>query len=69
MIRWRDNISDLAWHCLGAEPAEISEIAENCEVQVFRVLLGLLSHDPAQGKSGFENEGINNKFFSKHRSY
>jgi len=37
---WRDYISDLAWSRLGAEPAELSEIAVDREV--FRVLLGLL---------------------------
>jgi len=33
-------ISDLAWSCLGVGPAELSEIAVDCEV--FRILLGLL---------------------------
>ena len=30
--RWRDYISDLAWFCLGVEPAELYEIAVDCEV-------------------------------------
>jgi len=39
--RWRDYISDLAWSRLCLEPAELFEIATDCEV--FRVLLGLLT--------------------------
>jgi len=39
-IRRRDYISDLAWSCLGAKPAELSDIAERPEV--FRDLLRLL---------------------------
>jgi len=38
--RWRDYISGLAWFCLVVDPAELSEIAVDCEV--YRVLLGLL---------------------------
>jgi len=38
--RWRDHISILAWSRLAVEPAELSDIAVDCEV--FRVLLGLL---------------------------
>jgi len=38
--KWRDYISDLAWSRLGVEPAELSEIAVDCEA--FRGLLGLL---------------------------
>jgi len=38
--RWRDYISNLAWSCLGVEPAVLSEIAVDHEV--FRVLLGWL---------------------------
>ena len=34
--RWSIYISDLAWSRLGVEPAELSEIAVDCEV--FRVL-------------------------------
>jgi len=30
--RWSDYISDLAWSCLGVEPAELSKVAENGEV-------------------------------------
>jgi len=35
--RWSNCISDLAWSHLGVEPAELSEIAVDCEV--FQVLL------------------------------
>ena len=38
--RWSNYISNLAWSRLGVEPAELSEIAVDCEV--FQVLLGLL---------------------------
>ena len=49
---WRDYISDLAWSRLGVQPAELSEIHENCEV--FRVLVLLPSFtDPPERKSGF----------------
>jgi len=42
---WSDYISDLAWSCLGVEPAELSEIAVDREV--FQLLLGLLSPLPS----------------------
>ena len=35
--RWNNCISDLAWSHLGVEPAELSEIAVDCEV--FKILL------------------------------
>jgi len=38
---WNDYISDLAWSRLGVELAKLSEIS----VDVFRVLLGLLTRD------------------------
>jgi len=38
--RWNEYISDLAWSCLGVEPAQLSEIAVDREV--FQVLLGAL---------------------------
>jgi len=38
--RWHDYTSNLAWSCLGVEPAELSEIAETHGVS--QVLLGLL---------------------------
>jgi len=41
---WSDCISDLAWSRLGVEPAELSEIPENCNV--FRVLLWLSPDHP-----------------------
>jgi len=31
-IRWCDYLSDFAWPRLGVEPAELLEIAENCEL-------------------------------------
>ena len=44
----------IAWSRLGVESSELSEIAENREG--FRVLPGLLSHEPLERKNGFENE-------------
>ena len=37
--RWRDYISDLAWFRLGVDPAELSEIAVDCEVFGLATLL------------------------------
>jgi len=42
--RWNDYISDIAWSCLGVEPAELPKLAVDREV--FRVLLGLLLPRP-----------------------
>jgi len=44
--RWSNCISDLAWSSLGVEPAELSEIAVDCDV--FRVLLVLLPPRPSR---------------------
>jgi len=52
--RWRDYISGLAWSRLGVDPAELSEIAIDCEV--FWVVLGLLPPRLSQRKTGHENE-------------
>jgi len=52
--RWSEYISDLAWTRLGTEPAEISEIAVDCEAS--RVLLRLLALRPSLRKSSRENE-------------
>ena len=52
--RWCHHISDLAWSCRDAGPAELPEIAVDREVS--RVLLGLLSPRPLPEKSGHENE-------------
>jgi len=47
-------VSDLAWSRVGVEPAELPEIAEDCEV--FRVLQGLLLSRHSPSGTGFENE-------------
>jgi len=52
--RWSDYISDLAWSHLGAEPADLFEIAVDSEV--FQAHLGLLPCDPSQRKSRHKNK-------------
>jgi len=52
--RWSDCISDRAWSHLGVEPAQLFDIAVDCEVS--RDLIGLLPLQPSQRKSGKENE-------------
>jgi len=52
--RWSDYISDLAWSRLGVETAEPSDIA--VDLEVCRVLLGLVPRDPPQRKNGHKNE-------------
>lgn len=52
--RWRDYIFHLIWSRLGEDPAELSEVDENCEVFLVR---GLLPLKPARGKAGVKMNG------------
>ena len=54
--RWRDYISDPVWYRLGVEPAQLSEISVDRDV--FRALLGPLSRDSPERKTGHENEWL-----------
>jgi len=55
-----DYVSNLALFCLDIKSAELYGIAEIHEV--FRSILGLLSHDPSLGKTSMEmNELFNLK--------
>jgi len=47
-------ISNLIWSRFVVEPVELSEFAESREV--LQELLWLLTRDPPQWKSGYENE-------------
>jgi len=55
--RWSEYISELAWSHLGVEPAELPEIAVDCEV--FRVLLGLLPQIHPREKAGIKMNEYN----------
>ena len=50
---WRDYMFDLAYSPLGVKPAELSEIAANCEV--FRVLIELMTPRPTPEEDRVRN--------------
>jgi len=54
--RLRDYISDLVWPRLGVEPAELYEIAVDCEVLYIGSSLGCFPSDFPERKSGHDNE-------------
>jgi len=51
--RWSNYISTLAWSRLGVEPAELSEIAVDCDVSKSS---GCCPRDPPLRRSRHENE-------------